>query len=386
MLKAYKYTIYPTKEQESFFQQSFGCSRFIYNWGLSKKIEAYNKDKHTISCFNLINEMAKLKQTEDHKWLNDVYSQSLQMPLRNLDNAFTSFFKKNNDFPKFKTKHHSKKSVQFPQGIKVNFENNTIFVPKVKTVKCILYRKFEGRIQTTTISQTSSGKYFASILVEDGKELPLKKKIKPSKTTGVDLGIKHFAILSTSEKIDNPRYFEKQSKKIAQQQRQFSKKQKGGKRREKARIKLAKTYEKITNQRNDFLHKLSHKLVCENQTTALCFEDLNIAGMMKNHHLAGAIGSASWSKFLQFVKYKCEWNGVNFIQIGRWDASSKTCTCGFKNEKLTLAQREWTCEKCGTTHDRDILAANNIKQFALIKSRREGTSFEDKQSAGSDVA
>jgi putative transposase len=386
MLKAYRYRLYPTKEQETFLQQSFGCSRFIYNWGLAKKVEAYSKGKHTISCFNLINEMAKLKQTEEHKWLNDVYSQSLQMPLRNLDNAFTSFFKKNSDFPKFKAKHHSRKSVQFPQGIKVNFDDNTIFVPKAKEVDCIFHRKFEGTIKTTTVSQIPAGKYFVSILVDDGKELPIKKKIKPSKTIGVDLGIKHFSILSTGEKIDNPKYFEKQSNKIKQQQRQLSKKLKGGKRREKARIKLAKTFEKITNQRDDFLHKLSHKLVCENQTTALCFEDLNIAGMMKNHCLAGAIGSASWSKFLQFVKYKCEWNGVNFIQIGRWDASSKTCTCGHKNENLTLKQREWTCEKCGATHDRDILAANNIKQFALIKTRREGTLSESKQSAGSDVA
>jgi putative transposase len=386
MLKAYKYRLYPTKEQETFLQQSFGCSRFIYNWGLAKKIEAYNKDKHTISCFNLINEMAKLKQTEEHKWLNDVYSQSLQMPLRNLDNAFTSFFKKNSDFPKFKAKHHSRKSVQFPQGIKVNFDDNTIFVPKAKEIDCIFHRTFKGIIKTTTVSQNSSGKYFVSILVDDGKDLPIKKKIELSKTIGVDLGIKHFAILSTGEKIDNPKYFEKQSNKIKQQQRQLSKKLKGGKRREKARIKLAKTFENITNQRDDFLHKLSHKLVCENQTTTLCFEDLNIAVMVKNHCLAGAIGSASWSKFLQFVKYKCEWNGVNFIQIGRWDASSKTCTCGHKNENLTLKQREWTCEKCGATHDRDILAANNIKQFALIKTRREGTLSESKQSAGSDVA
>jgi putative transposase len=153
-----------------------------------------------------------------------------------------------------------------------------------------------------------------------------------------------------------------------------------------ARLKLAKTYEKVTNQRDDFLHKISHKLVCESQATTLCFEDLNVSGMMKNHCLAGAIGSASWSKFLEFVKYKCEWNGINFVQIGRWDASSKTCTCGTKNEKLTLDQREWKCDKCGTIHDRDILAANNIKQFALMKIRREGTSSESKQSAGSDVA
>jgi putative transposase len=248
MLKAYKYAIYPTKEQELFFQQSFGCSRFIYNWGLSKKIEAYNKDKHTISCFDLTNQMAKMKQEKEYIWLNDVYSQSLQMPLRNLDNAFTFFFKKNNDFPKFKSKHRSRKSVQFPQGVKVSFETKTLFIPKAKYVKCIFHREFEGQIKTTTISQTASGKYFVSILVDDGKESPQLKKIKKSKMIGIDLGIKHFAIMSTGEKIDNPKYYEKAKAKIAQQQRQFAKKVKGSKRQAMARTKLSNTYEKVTNQ------------------------------------------------------------------------------------------------------------------------------------------
>jgi putative transposase len=284
-----------------------------------------------------------------------------------LDKAFINFFKKNADFPKFKAKRRSRASCQFPQAVKVDFEEYQVFIPKLKYVKFARDRKFQGLIKTCTVSKTKTNKYYISILVEDGLELPKKQKINENNTLGIDLGIKDFLVLSNSTKIPNPKFLEKAENKIAKRHRELSKKQKGSNNKEKARIKLAKTYEKITNQRDDFLHKLSHKLVTENQITTLCFEDLNVSGMMKNSRLAKSIGSASWSKFVSMVKYKADWYGKNAIQIGRFDASSKTCTCGAKNDSLALKDRFWACSSCGTTHDRDILAANNVKRFALMQ-------------------
>jgi putative transposase len=367
MIRSYKYRIYPNKEQAQKLEQFFGTTRFIYNWGLEQKTKQYQQDKANLSCFDLIKKLTKLKKQEEFRWLKDVYSQSLQASLRNLDKAFINFFKKNADFPKFKAKRRSRASCQFPQAVKVDFEEYQVFIPKLKYVKFARDRKFQGLIKTCTVSKTKTNKYYISILVEDGLELPKKQKINENNTLGIDLGIKDFLVLSNSTKIPNPKFLEKAENKIAKRHRELSKKQKGSNNKEKARIKLAKTYEKITNQRDDFLHKLSHKLVTENQITTLCFEDLNVSGMMKNSRLAKSIGSASWSKFVSMVKYKADWYGKNAIQIGRFDASSKTCTCGAKNDSLALKDRFWACSSCGTTHDRDILAANNVKRFALMQ-------------------
>jgi putative transposase len=368
VLRAYKYRIYPNSEQAQKLEQFFGATRFIYNWGLEQKIKQYQQDKTNLSCFDLINKLTKLKKQEEFKWLHDVYSQSLQASLKNLDNAFVNFFRKNSDFPKFKTKRKSRASCQFPQHVKINFEQYQVFIPKLKYVKFAKDRKFNGVIKTCTVFKSKTNKYYISILVEDGLELPNKQKVNENNTLGIDLGIKDFLVLSNGTKIPNPKFLEKSEKKIAKRNRELSRKQKGSQNREKARLKLAKTYEKITNKRDDFLHKLSHKLVTESQITTLCVEDLNISGMMKNSRLARSISSASWSRFISMVKYKADWYGKNVIQINRFDASSKTCSCGVKNDSLTLKDRFWTCSSCGTTHDRDVLAANNIKKFALMQT------------------
>jgi putative transposase len=367
VLKTYKYRIYPNAEQVNRLEQFFGAARFVYNWGLEQKTKQYQQDKKNISYFKLTQELTKLKQQKEFEWLNDIYSQSLQASLKNLDKAFINFFRKNSDFPKFKTKRKSRASCHFPQGIKINFEQYQVFIPKLKYIKFAKDRKFDGIIKTCTVSKSKTNKYYISILVEDGLELPKKQKINENNTLGIDLGIKDFLVLSNGTKIPNPKFLEKAEKNIAKKHKELSKKQKGSNNKEKARIKLAKTYEKITNQRDDFLHKLSHKLVTENQITTLCFENLNVFGMMKNRCLAKSISSASWSRFINMVKYKADWYGKNVIQIGRFDASSKTCSCGVKNDSLTLKDRFWTCKLCGKTHDRDILAANNIKKFALMQ-------------------
>jgi putative transposase len=364
MLRAYKYRLYPNSEQCVSLSKNFGCVRWVYNWALSRKIEAYQKENRSLSIFALSKELPKLKAAEETKWLAEADSQALVMSLRNLDNAFTRFFREKKGFPNFKSKKSNRQSFQIPQRVKVDFEKRKIILPKIGAVRAKLYRKFDGKIKTVTISKTPSGKYFASVLVEtDEKPLP-KPEIRYETTIGVDLGLTHFAILSSGEKIENPKYLQKSLKRLKFLQRRLSRKKAGSKRRDKARICVAKLHERITNQRNDFLHKLSIRLIRENQTIAL--ETLNVQGMMQNHRLAQSIGSASWSRFVEFLRYKAEWYGRNIVFVGRFEPSSKLCSvCGFHNSELTLADRTWICPSCQTEHDRDVNAATNIRKFAL---------------------
>lgn len=361
--RAYKYRIFPNKEQVELFEQHFGSTRFVFNWGLEKKIKAYQKDKKRLTCFDLINELTKLKKEKDFEWLNEVNSQSLQVSLRNLDNAFTNFFRKQNKFPNFKSKKHNKNSFQILQHLKLS---EKLDIPKIKDIKIIQHRKLEGKIKTATISKTTTGKYYISILIEQSKDLPKKDKIKDKTTIGIDLGIKTFATISDGRKIDNPKYLKKSERKLKRQQRWLSRKIKGSKNRNKQRIKVALIHEKINNQRSDFLHKFSHQLTHENQVSSIAIEDLNVKGMVKNHYLARSISDVAWNEFKRQLEYKCDWYGKNLLVIGRFEASSKTCSCGVVNQDLKLSDREWTCKECKTKHDRDILAANNIKKFALI--------------------
>ena len=364
MLKAYKYRLKPNIEQRIALSKNLGCVRWVYNWALNRKIEAYQKENRSLSCFDLIKELPKLKAAEETKWLAEADSQSLQMSLRNLDNAFTRFFREKKGFPNFKSKKSNRQSYQIPQRVQVDFEERKIILPKVGGISAKLHRKFDGIIKTVTISKTPSGKYFASVLVEtDEKPLP-KPEIKYETTIGVDLGLTHFAILSNGEKIENPKHLQKSLNRLKFLQRRLSRKKAGSKRRDKARIRVANLYEKITNQRNDFLHKLSIRLIRENQTIAL--ETLNVQGMMQNHRLAQSIASVSWSRFVEFLQYKAEWYGRNIVFIGRFEPSSKLCSvCGFHNRELTLADRTWICPSCQTEHDRDVNAATNILKFAL---------------------
>ncbi len=370
VLKSFKYRLYPNKEQEIILAKHFGCVRYIYNWALSTKIEKYKTEKKTENFISLGNKLPELKK--ELKWLKEVNSQSLQSSLKNVDNAFKRFFKEKKGFPKFKSKKSRKDSFHVPQLGKVNWDNETISVPKIKNIKTVLSKQFCGKIKTITIRRVPSGKYFASILVETDNIIPVKPTVYESSTIGIDVGLKTFATFSTGEKIDNPKFLKKSQKKLKYAQYVLSKRVKGSKNRDKQRIKVARLFEKITNQRNDFLHKLTHKLTHDNQVNSIVIEDLNVSGMMKNHCLAGSIGDASWNKFFEFLSYKCEWYGKNLITIGRFDPSSKMCSCGVINNQLTLKDREWTCASCRKHHDRDILASNNIKHFGLLPQNKIG--------------
>lgn len=367
MLKTYKYRIYPTKEQEIIFKKHFGCVRFIYNLALETKIMAYKCNKYNYSFFDLSKQIPELKKEYD--WLNEVNSQSLQNAIKNMNQAFINLYKKNSRFPKYKSK-HTKQSFQCPSNTRrIDWKNSTLTIPKIKEIPIILSRKFKGTIKTITISKTSTGKYFTYILVDNKKELTKKPKIEYTTTIGIDLGITNFAILSTGEKIGNPKYLRNSIEKLKVLQRRLSKKIKGSNNRNKARLRIARQHEKITNKREGFLHKLSHRLICDNQADTICVESLSVSNMVKNHKLAQAISDVSWSRFVEFLKYKSDWYGKNLIMIDRFEPTSKTCNnCSFVNKDLKLHQRKWQCNVCGTKHDRDINAAINIKTAGLRKA------------------
>ena len=362
MLKAYKYRMYPDEEQREMFLKHIGACRFVYNLSLEQKIKTYEIDKTTLSCYDLNAMLPDLKKEFD--WIKEVNSQSLQQANKNLDSAFTKFFRKKKGFPKFKSRKNPIQSFGIPQNCKVDFDNNQVKLPKIGWIRTKLSKVFEGTPKTATASMTTTGKFFISILVEDGKETPEKESFGYDSTMGLDVGIKDFVTMSDGTKVDNPKFLKSSLQRVKVLQKRLSRKKKGSKNRDKAKYRVAKQYEEITNQRKDFLHKLTTKLVRENQ--AIAIETLNVTGMMKNHCLAQAIGDVSWSEFFRQLDYKYEWYGKTLLRIGQFEPSSKIYSvCGSINRDLKLSDREWTCAGCGTLHDRDVNAAINIKKFAL---------------------
>ena len=359
VLRAYKYALFPSEEQQTVLEKTFGCCRLIYNSGLETKNTAYRMRGVSLGYFDLNKQLTDTKKEVD--FLNEVPAQALQMSLRNLDNAFTNFFRHGASFPRFKSKHR-KQSFQLPQGVRCDFENGKVFLPKCKWVDCIFSRQFDGIIKTTTISRTPTGKYFVSILVDVPVRAAKPKPVNPATAVGLDLGIKTFLVTSSGEEFENQKFLSRNLKRLRVEQRSLARKQKGSASRDKQRLVIAKLHEKIANQRKDYLHKISTKLV--NQYDTICMEDLNVKGMIRNHCLARAIGEQGWSDFKRICVYKCQTYGKHFIQIGRFEPSSKMCSvCGSTNHQLTLEDRQWTCHSCSTVHDRDVNAAINIKDF-----------------------
>lgn len=361
MLKSFKYRLIPTTEQIVLLNKHIGCVRFIYNLALETKQMAYAGNRINLSCFELINQLPELK--EICPWLKEVNSQSLQQPIRNLDNSFTRFFKGQSKFPKFKKK-SSKGSFNIPKDISII--GDKLKIPKFKAgISIVLHREIKGVIKQAIITKTATGKYFASILCETGESINKKSPINVNNTIGIDLGIKSFIVTSNNQEYDNPRFLRKSLPKLVYIHRKYSKYK--GKR---TKCKLAKIHEKIANQRKDFLHKVSTKLIRDNQSIAI--ETLQVANMLKNSRLAKSIQDAGWRMFVDYLKYKSEWYGVNILEIGTFEPSSKTCSdCGSINKELTLKDREWTCS-CGANLNRDVNAAINIKNFALKNYLSEG--------------
>lgn len=363
MLKGYKYRIYPNKQQGEQIQKTFGCCRFVYNQTLAyrkKKYETEKENMNKTSCNNYVNQVLK----KEYEWLKEVDKFALTNSVYNMDNAYQKFFTEHTGFPKFKSKKNHRKSytTNFTNGnIEVSFENSKIKLPKLKWIKAKVHREFIGKIKSATISQVSSGKYYVSILVET-EHVPMKST---NNMIGIDLGIKDLLITSNGEKFDNIHTTKKYEDKLSKEQRKLSHKVKGSKNYEKQRIKVAKIHEKIHNVRIDNLHKISHKLIYENQV--IVSEDLAVSNMVKNHKLAKSIMDCGWYELTKQISYKSDWNNRQYIKIGRFVKSSQPCNiCGYINtDTKDLSVREWTCPNCHTHHDRDINASINILNEGL---------------------
>lgn len=365
MLKAYKYRLYPNKEQQEYFAKTFGSVRFIYNQMLANRIELYEKYKHNKEELKKHKPNTYTSYKKEFEWLKEIDNLALANAQMDLNSAYKKFFKEGSGFPKFKSKHKSKRSYKTNnQGGNIRIEGNKIKLPKIGFVKIKHHRNFDGLIKSCTVSQTPSGKYYISILVEqeDYEWIPAKNKI------GIDLGLSDFAITTnddgTSEKYENPRWLRKSEKKLIKAQRALSRKKKGSKNRERARLVLAKKHEKIANQRKDFLHKLSHKITNENQVIVI--ETLRSSNMLKNRKLSKSIADVSWYEFSRQLQYKSNWLGRTLIKADQWFASSQICSeCGCRGEKLSLDIREWKCKECDFVHDRDINASKNLLKLAM---------------------
>lgn len=368
--KAYKFRLYPNKEQAILINKTIGCSRFVFNHFLHLWNEAYKTTGKGLSYNTCATMIPALKKTDEYNWLKEVDSYALQSSVKNLEDSFNRFFKKQNKAPRFKSKKNPTESYitkNVRNGIQI--DGNRIKLPKLKMVKFANSRDINGRILRATISRKASGKYFISLLVEEN----IQELDKSNRSVGIDLGIKDFAILDDGTVYNNNRYTTKMAKQLAREQRKLSrryeqakkdvKKLEDAKNYQKQKIKVARLHEKVANQREDFLNKVSTIIVKNHDV--ICVEDLNTKGMLRNHKLAKSISDVSWSKFVAKLQYKADWYGKRVVKIDRWFASSQICSsCGVNSGKKTLDIRYWECE-CGAKHDRDINASINIKNEGL---------------------
>ncbi len=360
--RAYKFRIYPNKAQREQLAKQFGAVRFVYNHFLRARIDYYiaNKDNETkkgLTYHDTSAMLTQLKKRTDFEWLQESNAQTLQQSLRDLDRAYNNFFNKRAKFPKFKKK-HDKQSFRVPQGF--GLKGRKLHLPKLPPIGIIVHRPVEGVIKNVTISKTKTDRYYAAFCC--AYDMP-----KPEFTgniIGIDLGIRDFIVTSEGEHIQAPKHLRKSEKRLKRLQRRLSRCKPGSNGREKARLTVARAHEHVANQRLDFLHKLSRRLVDENQT--ICAESLNVKGMMANHRLAKSIADCGWSEFVRQLSYKGTWYGCRLCRVDRFFPSSKRCyNCGHINQSLRLSDRTWTCPKCKTTHDRDENAARNILLFGL---------------------
>lgn len=385
MLNATRIRLYPNAEQQQKLAVQFGCARFVWNNALDLTQRTYRETGKGLSYHALAVRLPKLKQ--EFEWLKDADSQVLQQSLQNLALAFDGFFGKRAKYPRFKTK-HGRQSIQYPQRVKL--EGSHIYLPKVGWVRCIVHREIVGKFKTVTVSRNACGQFHAAILTDDA--MPLPPVSTEGKAIGIDVGLLDLAVTSDGSKFANPRHIKKAERNLKRKQRNLSRKQKGSNRRAKARRLVARAHQRVADARRDHLHKLSRRIVDENQIVVV--EDLNVKGMVKNPNLAKAISDAGWGMFTNFLSYKCEREGKAFIKTNRWFPSSKACsTCGHVCDRMCLEVRHWTCSHCSASHDRDVNAARNIRDEGIrmlaagtVASASRGSVSRRKKLAASRVA
>ncbi|MEH2196003.1 MAG: RNA-guided endonuclease TnpB family protein [Nostoc sp.] len=368
--KVVQVRLYPSVEQQIQLVQAFGCARWWWNYALNKSIETYKETGKGLSRAALNAFLPELKKAEDTVWLSNCYSQVLQATTLNLTTAYKNFFAKRAGFPKFKSR-IGKQSIQYPQNVKI-VDGNVKLPGNIGIVKAKIHRAIDGTIKTVTVSKTQSGKYLASILTEVEGENPI---ISEGKIYGIDLGLKHFAVVSDGNhisKYDNPKHLAKHEKNLKRKQKKLARKVKGSISRNKYRKVVAKVYERVSNSRQDFLHKLSYKLVSDSQ--AVIVENFHVLGMVRNHKLAKSISDVGWGTFINFLAYKLARIGGKLVEIDRWFPSSKLCSnCFYQIGELPLDVREWTCPHCNIHHDRDGNAAINIRAEGIRMIKAEGS-------------
>jgi putative transposase len=354
--RGFKFRFYPTKEQETLLRQTLGCSRFVWNYFLDLRQKSWKQENKSLSYYDTAKLLTQLKKEPEYIWLNDVSIIPLRYSIYDLDGTYKRFFKGNCGYPNFKKK-SGRNSIGL-DGTAFRIKNGKFFIAKNKQPLNIRFHKQlpqDQEIRFLTISLEPSGKWYVSFNLDDPSIQPLPES---QNQIGIDLGVSTFATTSNGDKIKSPD-LKKEYQKLKKLQRRLSKKQKGSNNRYKARLKVARQYEKITNIRRNFHHQVSRKLVNENQVIVL--EDLKVSNMVKNHKLSRAISEQGWYQFCSYLEYKCNWYGRELIIINQWYPSSKTCSsCGSIQTKMPLNIREWTCPDCGTKHDRDINAAKNI--------------------------
>ncbi|GCE15921.1 RNA-guided endonuclease InsQ/TnpB family protein [Tengunoibacter tsumagoiensis] len=359
--RAFKYRFYPTDEQKSLLARTFGCVRVVYNWALRQKTDAFYNEQKRLYYKDLSQMLTALKQQEEYVWLNEVSSVPLQQTVRFLDKAFINFFEGRAKYPTFKKKRNQQSATYTSNAF--TWRDGVLTLAKMSAPLTIVWSRplpKHAVPSSVTVSKDSTDRYFISILVEeDSAALPTTPK-----TVGADLGLKSYVILSTGETIGNPKFFSTDEKKLAKAQRRHAKKKKGSKNRNKARLKVAKIHARIADRRRDFQHKLSTRLIRENQT--ICVESLAVKNMVKNPNLRKAISDVGWSEFVNQLEYKAAWYGRTLVKIDKWYPSSKRCfDCGHILDSLALDVRHWTCPKCKVHHDRDINASKNIHVAGL---------------------
>jgi putative transposase len=356
MQRAYRYRFYPTPEQESLLRRTVGCCRFVYNRALALRTEAWTRDKERLSGFDLIKRITLWKQEEETGWLKEVSSVPLQQSVCNLEVAFQNFFAKRSGYPSFKKKDSGGSCRFTTSGFRI--KNGEVWLAKTKEPLSIVWsRPLQEGVEPSqcTVKLTPSGEWFISFLCE----VTIPHLPPCDKRIGLDMGISALVTTSDGEKVTNPKAYKVHKRKLAHAQKHLARKLKGSANRQKAKRRVARIHRKISDIRKDQLHKLTTRLVRENQSIAI--EDLTVRNMLKNHYLAGSIADASWGMLKQQLEYKCQWYGRDLIIVDRWFPSSKTCCeCGHVVEKLPLNIRSWSCPKCGGDHDRDVNAAKNI--------------------------